>query len=237
MKAILSALFASAKNLLFLGVALALVAGGVAYWRYVEREKTYLAVIHRLSAESRRAEILVTQSSYDENSKKIETTIKFLEYDASQNPLPAKYFTFQGNLLQFQTLVVRFDDDLVKKGDPLKGKSLILFLKVFSLDGKNTEEFEITPTGPIPLGYKLPDTHQEYEKDLWGKFWSYALDPEMRKGSGIKNAQIEAPGSMFLPGMIYRLVVEHDGGMRIDAEPLPTILRGELLERKASAGR
>ncbi len=45
----------------------------------------------------------------------------------------------------------------------------------------------------------------------------------------IKNAQIEAPGSMFLPGTIYTLKIEHDGGIRIDAEPVPEILKGEAV--------
>ena len=68
-----------------------------------------------------------------------------------------------------------------------------------------------------------------FEKELWGSFWSYALDPEQRQRAGIKNAQIEAPGSMFVPGTIYTLHIEHDGGIRIDAQPIPEILKGETL--------
>ena len=44
---------------------------------------------------------------------------------------------------------------------------------------------------------------------------------------GIKNAQIEAPGTRFVPGMLYTVKIEHDGGMRIDAQTLPLILKGE----------
>jgi hypothetical protein len=35
---------------------------------------------------------------------------------------------------------------------------------------------------------------------------------------GIKNAQIEAPGTKFVPGLIYTIKIEHDGGLRIDAD-------------------
>jgi hypothetical protein len=46
---------------------------------------------------------------------------------------------------------------------------------------------------------------------------------------GIKNAQIEAPGTVFIPGMLYTIKIEHDGGMRIDAAKLPEVLRGEKI--------
>ena len=55
-----------------------------------------------------------------------------------------RYFTFSGNIIQFQSLVIRFDDEFVRKGDPLRGRSAYIFWKVFLLDGKNTQEFEIT---------------------------------------------------------------------------------------------
>ena len=69
----------------------------------------------------------------------------------------------------------------------------------------------------------------EFEIKLWEEFWRYALDPKARERYGVKNAQIEAPGTMFLPGTIYTLVIEHDGGLRIDSQPVPEILKGENL--------
>src|SRR5258708_32853809 len=38
-----------------------------------------------------------------EFTRKYTTTIKFLEYDVHGKPLTPKYFTFNGNLIQFQT--------------------------------------------------------------------------------------------------------------------------------------
>ena len=46
---------------------------------------------------------------------------------------------------------------------------------------------------------------------------------------GIKNAQIEAPGTKFLPGYLYTLKIEHDGGLRIDTSTIPPIMRGEII--------
>ena len=81
----------------------------------------------------------------------------------------------------------------------------------------------------IPQGYKIDNLNHPFEKKLWKKFWDYALNPKEAKRIGIKNAQIEAPGTMFIPGTLYTIKIEHDGGIRIDVQPLPEILKGEKI--------
>lgn len=216
---------------IFLALIFLFVSGKGVFWivRRLEEHGVLKKVIERLQADSRIAEVLVTKSIFNEATKSIETTIKFLEYDAQHKPLTPRYFTFRGNIIQFQSLVIRFQDRLVEAGDKLRGKSAYLFLKVFMLDSTNTQVYDLTETSGIPAGYKVPGSTNEFEEKLWQEFWNYALDPKARERSGIKNAQIEAPGSMFLPGSIYTIRIEHDGGMRIDAEPLPGVLKGEQL--------
>jgi len=210
-------------------LAVCLVAAGFWVKRWLEESRIQKEIIARLSADTRAAEILVTKSEFDEQTEKVRTTIKFLEFDTHGNPLPAKYFTFQGNVIQFQSLVIRFSDRLVRMGDRLRGKSAYLFMKAFVLDGEKTQAFDITKVDEVPQGYKLSGVPSEHEASLWKSFWQYALDPDARERAGIKNAQIEAPGSIFVPGTIYSLQIEHDGGLRIDARPVPEILKGEKL--------
>ncbi len=197
---------------------------------HLQEAKILKQIISRLEADSRAAEVLVTRVSFNEEAQKTDTTIKFLEYDSKGRALMPKYFTFAGNIIQFQSLVIRFDDLKVQMGDKLRGKSAYLFLKAFMLDGANTQEFEITPVNDIPAGYKLDNVSSEFEKKLWQKFWAYAVNPSEAKQMGIKNAQIEAPGTAFVPGTLYTIKIEHDGGLRIDAEPLSQILRGETIK-------
>ena len=205
------------------------VKGVIWLSKRLEENRILKQVVKRLSADSRIAEVLVTQSAFNEETGKIETTIKFLEYDSKGQPLKPRYFTFQGNIIQFQALVIRFEDKLVQAGDKLKGKSAYIFLRAFMLDDRNTQMFNISEINQIPEGYKIPGAENEFERGLWSEFWAYALNPKVRQRSMIKNAQIEAPGSMFLPGTIYTLKIEHDGGIRIDAEPVPEILKGEAV--------
>jgi hypothetical protein len=184
-------------------------------------------VIERLSADSRIADVIVTGVRQDPAAQKVYTTIKFLEYDTRNDPLPPRYFTFSGNIIQFQSMVIRFDDMYVTAGHPLKGKSAYIFLKAFVLKGGETESFDINRTYDVPSGYEVSGVQRSFQQKLWRRFWDYALNPKEARRMGIKNAQIEAPGTMFVPGMLYTIKIEHDGGMRIDARALPLILKGE----------
>ena len=193
----------------------------------VYRYQILLQVVERLKADSRIAEVIVTRTELDEATRKVLTTIKFLEYSVDGKSLPPRYFTFHGNIIQFQALVIRFKDELVEAGDRVKGKSAYIFLKAFVINGDKPQVFPINEVYDIPAGYKIEGLQDPYEMKLWQEFWKYALDPQKRKQEGIKNAQIEAPGSMFVPGTLYTIRIEHGGGMRIDTEPIPRILRGE----------
>ena len=210
-------------------ISCAVIISGITFYILNSQRENQLLkkVIERLTADSRVAEVMVTNVRRDPKTKKTYTTIKFLEYDTKLNPLEPKHFTFSGNIIQFQSLVIRFDDFYVKKGDPLKGKSAYLFMKAFTLKDKGAEVFNISEINEVPLGYAVDNEVTKLELKLWKKFWQYALDPKKAKRAGIKNAQIEAPGTKFIPGMIYTIKIEHDGGLRIDANPIPPILTKE----------
>lgn len=186
-------------------------------------------IIERLAADSRVAEAMVTDVKRDAETQKTYTTIKFLEYDTRLKPLKPKYFTFSGNVIQFQSMVIRFDDFFVMKGHSLKGKSAYLFMRAFMLTDKGAENFEITKINEVPTGYEVAQVRNNFEKKIWEKFWEYALNPDKAGKVGIKNAQIEAPGTKFIPGLIYTIKIEHDGGLRIDAKPLSPILKNEKI--------
>ena len=223
------------KRFIFLIIFLLILAIALFLYQfiigYINENKILKQVISRLEAESRIAEVLVTEVRQDQETLKTLTTIKFLEYDSKERPLEPKYFTFKGNIIQFQSLVIRFNDIYIRNNDSLRNRSAYIFWKVFMLDGANTEEFEITKLNQIPQGYKLDGINSSFERKLWSNFWTYALDPKESKKIGIKNAQIEAPGTMFIPGTLYTLKIEHDGGIKIDSQPIPEILKGEHIPK------
>lgn len=206
-------------------VIVVVIAGWYIY-KKIEERAMLEEVIKRLEASSRVAEVIVTRQEMDPVTKRKKTTIKFLEYDTRENPLSPQYFVFSGDIIQFQSLVIRFDDMYVERGHPLKGKSAYLFMKVFALGDEHTEVYDLNKVGSIPTGYKVGGS--VFEERLWEKFWIYALQRKEAGREGIRNVQIEAPGTKFVPGYFYTIHIEHDGGLLIDAEKLPRILEGEL---------
>ncbi|MFA5271704.1 MAG: hypothetical protein WC412_05120 [Candidatus Omnitrophota bacterium] len=197
--------------------------------KYFLENQVLKQVINRLNTDSRVAEVIVTDVKYDKVNRKDITTIKFVEFDTRDKPLAPRYFTFSGNTIQFQSLVVRFNDAYVKSGDRLRGKSIYLFWKVFLLDGENTQVYDLVNIDEVPAAYKIFRARNKFEDKIWKKFWNYALNSQEAKRMGIKNAQIEAPGTRFIPGFIYTISIEHDGGLRIDTLLIPEILRGEKI--------
>ncbi len=97
------------------------------------------------------------------------------------------------------------------------------------LDGPRTQEFPITRVDEIPGGYKIPGKTSGFENRFWKDFWRFAFDEAKAKNAGVKSVQIEAPGVVFIPGYLYSIHIEHDGGLRIDAKPVEPVLRGEKI--------
>jgi len=215
------------KNIRRFLVLVLLLAAGIFLARHFYERSVLEKIIARLQADSRAAEVLVTGGAYNEALGKNCTTTNFLEHGTQGRPLAPKYFTFPGNVIQFQALVVRFDEKFVMAGDRLRGKSVYLFWKAFMLDGKNTREFAINYVDEVPDGYRIAAGRDWAQEKFWRGFWRYAFDREAASRAGIKNVQIEAPGSVFIPGYLYTIKIEHDGGLRIDTAPLPAIVRGE----------
>lgn len=215
-------------GLFLIGLVAALI---VAVAVYVRRQQVLLDIIERLSADSRVAEVIVTESTDDPYSKQRAVTLKFLEYDALGKPLAPKFLHFPDDIVQFQALVIRFDDFYIRSGDALRGKSAFIFTKAFSLlqDG-SSKVVTLNDAYDVPTGYQLGRVQGMFEKKLWNRFWDYALDTSQASKMGIKNAQIEAPGTKFKGGILYTIRIEHDGGLRIDTQPLSGILSGERLE-------
>jgi hypothetical protein len=198
-----------------------LIFVGVYFFNIYNQNRILQQIIDRLTADTRVAEAIETNVRTDPISGKKYTTLLFREFDTQNNALEPKYFTFSNNIIQFQALIIRFNDDLVKKGDRLRGKSAYVFMKAFTFTDQSLESFDINKTDDVPSGYRIGRRVGYFERQLWKKFWDYALDSNIAKHHGIKNAQIEAPGTKFEPGILYILKIEHDAGLRIDTQILP----------------
>ena len=78
------------------------------------------------------AQVWVTDQATPENGDPVVTKVKFVEVDGEGNPLSqSRTFSLEGDVMYVDAWVVKFDDELVEAGDPLRSASLCLFRRLF----------------------------------------------------------------------------------------------------------
>jgi len=223
----------------------ALVAGGAAVLfvyqdhtgersRRIEAERKteqLKQVVQRLTADRRVADLIVTDQSNFGGATK--TTLLFVEYARDGSALPAKRFTIDGIVAYVDAMVIKFDGKFVQDNDPLRGRSIALFTRLFAENQPPEKGYRIDEPGRIPEVYRGADPYvMDFERDLWANFWKLADDESYRKAMGVRVAQGEAVSTKFQPDRLYTVTLESDGGLNIVSSPLKGIYR-EALKRDA----
>ena len=199
--------------------------------KLTEEKHVLETVVQRLSGENRVAEVIVTDQKIVNGVT--ETTLLFVEYAKDGRELPPKVLTVKGKTAHIDALVIKFDRDFVKENDPLRGKSIALFVRMFGDQESPDSGPKIDTPGRIPEVYQGADPRvSEYEQKLWSDFWRLADDEEYRKKYGVRVAQGEGPWGPFEFDRLYTLAIDADGGLNIHPQPLKSIYR-EALQRKA----
>jgi len=231
-----------ARSLLKIVVmALMVLAGSFGVWRYyentaasrqilrLEEDKRELEqIVERLGSERRVADVLVTSQKVV--AGQTQTTLLFVEKSRSGIGLTPKSFTVTGKMLHVDALVVKFENDFIKKNDPLRGHSIALFSKVYGDTQSPQEGFDVDPTGTIPEVYRgLDPKISEFERELWTNIWKLLEDESYRQQKGVRVAQGE--GVWWPPevGKLYTLSIEADGGINLASKSVEPIYK-ELLK-------
>lgn len=142
----------------------------------------------------------------------LQTTFRFTEIDDDGKPLTAsRQFTLPGQEVYFDTLVIKFDDHFVEQGDPVKGKALMLFRRVFSNAMRPEDGFVIDREGHEPAVYAEGQELGGFEKDLWQKFWEIANDERLAKQRGVRAIHGDAPYMRLEPNRVYEVLLRSTG--------------------------
>lgn len=184
-------------------------------------------VIQRLGAERRVADVIVTEQKPLDG--KLRTTLLFVEYGPDGSTLPAKRFTVDGDVAYVDAIVIKFDGKFVEQNDPLRGRSVALFTRLYGEHQPPEKGFRIDTPDQIPDVYRGQDpVVREFERELWANFWKLADDETYRREMGVRVAQGEAVWTRFRPEKLYTLTLESDGGLNITSSPLKGIYREAL---------
>jgi hypothetical protein len=173
-----------------------------------QRLEAYLKILKRID---RRARVEVLRQAKDEQGN-LQTTIRFTEVDDTGKPVNlSRELTLPGQVVYFDTLVIKFNDHFIEQGDPFKGHALMLFRRIFSSTMRAEDGFVIDKEGQAPEVYTERQATSEFEKDLWKRFWDLANDEKLAKERGVRAIHGDAPYMRLEPDRVYEICLRSTG--------------------------
>ena len=183
-----------------------------------ERDEARLANTY-LKVDRRRARLRVLEQRPDpEQPDQLLTTLEFQELDAAGRPLgePVEG-EIEGRFAYVESLVIKFTDDYVERGDAWRGQSLCLFRRVYGDEQAPVEGFTVDPEGLEPGAYR-DDSSPDLSQELWSEFWDLAHDPAAAKAKGVRAMHGEAPFMEVREGSSYLVELRNSGGLTLRRE-------------------
>jgi hypothetical protein len=182
-----------------------------------------------LKQDHRLAKISVVKQWESTDTKRPVTEILFVDIDDQNNALdqPRK-FTIVGDVLYIDSWVVKYMDELVESGDPLRGTSVCLFRRLYGEYQEPSDGFSLDPVNARPVAYDRGSQMTDLERDVWKHFWEYANDPEKAHKAGIRAAHGNAPFIKLQPGKSYVIEQRATGDLTIKTEEEAARDRGNL---------
>jgi hypothetical protein len=192
------------------------------------------AEVERLTAQNQKLGLALRLLKVDHRVAQIEvldqtpgperpkTRFRFVELATDGNPIgEPKEFTIDGSMVYIDAWVIKYADDLVERGDPLRSTSVCLFRRIFGEYQEPSEGFPLDAAGSRPAVYSQGNEMSALERDIWANFWQYANDPARAKVTGVRAAHGEAPSIRLEPLKRYRIELRASAGLTIVAEDVP----------------
>lgn len=182
------------------------------------RLKTYLKL---LEYTERRAQLEVISQTKDAAGETL-NKLRFTELDPQGGVVGAqRVLEIKGEEVYVDTLVIKFEDHFVEEADPLRGKALLLFRRIFTNRVKPDDGYVLDRNGAPPDLYAGRTPPSPFERELWGKFWEMANSEELAKQSGVKAMHGQAVYGRLMPNMVYTLLMRSTGEMILPAPKAP----------------
>jgi hypothetical protein len=153
---------------------------------------------------------------------RVVNTLRFREIEPDGTPIGStRDLQLVGDEIYVDTLVIKFEEHFVEQGDPLKGKALLLFRRIFSNKVAPDDGYRLDKEYQTPEVFAVRKAPTEFEAELWKRFWDVANSEALQKKHGVKAAHGQAAYSRLLPNKVYHLVLRSTGETSI---PAPTDL-------------
>ncbi len=176
----------------------------------VQRLETSLALV---KVDHRVARLTVVDQDADA------TKVEFVELNDEGQPIDTpREFRIPGDTVYIDAWVVKFDDKYVEAADLARGTSLILFKRLFGNDQKPDEGFALDREGAAPIAYLRGGKMNDFEKSIFGDFWSIANDKAKAEEKGIRAAHGDAVSMKVEKGRTYKVQLRASDGPSIVPE-------------------
>ncbi len=201
-------------------LSVALLKTGLTIQKLLTENKQLKEAIANLTAEEQIGFAKVT--GQERINGNLYTTLKFVE-TAPDDPLNTVFegtFTLEGDVVHFDALIVKFDNQYVQEG---RGRSLYLWRRVYGEQMAPSEGFPIEAYGREPERYRgLLDELSNREKDLfWAEIWGLAHDLKALREYGIEAVYGSAVYTQLQPGLIYIFKISPTG--QVFPETIPDL--------------
>lgn len=219
--------------LLFLSLA---AVGGVVAWKTATEHRREIEALEAKNDEqrvaigrlvkSRRVAQAVVVKRWKDGAGKTWSRVRFVEVDEAGKELTRREAEIEGEVVHFDGLVLKFENEHVQSGDPVRGRSVLLFRRMYGEHvapglGVGLDESE---EDGIPQAYRSREGVSDGERALWSRFWQLANDPEAAKKEGVRVAQGEVVYTKMEEAMLYELTLDDAGGLNVRPTRLPAAL-------------
>jgi hypothetical protein len=174
------------------------------------RLKTFLKLLEHTE---RRAQLEVISQTKDADGETV-NKLRFTELDPQGGVVGAqRELEIKGDEVYVDTLIIKFEDHFVEQSDPLKGKALLLFRRIFTNRVKPDDGYVLDKNGVPPEIYAGKTAPSPFERDLWTRFWKVANDEQLAKQAGVKAMHGQSVYGKLMPNLVYTLLMRSTGEM------------------------
>ena len=184
-----------------------------------QRAQALEAAVRLLRHTERRARIVVLDQAPGADGQLV-TRIRFSELNPSGDPIgEPREFSVTGDEVYVDTLVIKFEDEFVTAGDALKGRSLLLFRRIFGDRLRPIDAYVLDREGQMPQAYAAEKAPSAFERELWAQFWTLANDPAEAKRRGVRALHGEAVSTKLRKAGVYAVTFRSTGELTIQVAP------------------
>lgn len=184
-----------------------------------QRAQALEAAVRLLRHTERRARIVVLDQAPGPDGHLV-TRIRFSELNANGDPIgEPREFSVTGDEVYVDTLVIKFEDEFITAGDALKGRSLLLFRRIFGDRLRPVDAHVLDREGQMPQAYAAEKAPSAFERELWAQFWTLANDPAEAKRRGVRALHGEAVSTKLRKAGVYAVTFRSTGELTIQVAP------------------